>query len=264
MLHAAESDISSNARMKRYPTIDVLQVANAPIFKEAGWEPHQRPYSVPSKGKAKDKARSLEVSRARARRAVRDIALCNPFTHFFTWTLDRKCIDRYDVQMVQKKLEQTLRNLVQRKHFLYVCIPERHKDGALHFHGLCILGDVCLFRAVAPSGSPLSTPHGQAIYNMDDWPWGFSTCIPLDDNYMRAVNYVVKYINKDCEKIFGKWYLSTRSLRKKPDICLIDGLDYNSFIEENPDAYIRPLYRDVCIGIKEYLPTNSVSEGGAT
>lgn len=264
MLHAAENDISSNARMKHYPALDILQVANAPIFKEPGWEPRQRTYSVPSKGKAKNTARSLEVSRARARRAVRDIALCNPFTHFFTWTLDPKCIDRYDVQAVQKKLEQTLRNLVQRKHFLYVCIPERHKDGALHFHGLCILGDVRLSRAITPSGACLSSSSGQPIYNMDDWPWGFSTCIPLDDSYIRAVNYVVKYINKDCEKIFGKWYLSARCLHKKPDVCLVDGVDYGTFIEANPDAYIRPLYRDVCISIKEYLPTNQASVRGAT
>ncbi|WP_294552623.1 hypothetical protein [uncultured Pseudoflavonifractor sp.] len=192
----------------------------------------------------------MEVSRARARAAVRDIALCNLFTHFFTWTLDAKLIDRYDDEAVKKKLENTLRNLVSRKGFLYVCIPERHKDGALHFHGLCIPGTVRLIRAVSPRSNPLSTNRGQPIYNMADWPWGFSHCIPLDNDYERAVNYLLKYIAKGGEKIFGKWYLSARSLRKKPDICLLERMDYDSFLSTNPDAATVRLYRDICMGIK--------------
>lgn len=252
MLQATESAISSNARMKSYPVCSVLQVANAPIFRESGWEPMQRLYDVPSKGKAKNAARSLEVSRARARRAVRDIALCNLFTHFFTWTLDAKLVDRYDDDAVKKKLENTLRNLVRRRGFRYVCVPERHKDGALHFHGLCTLGSIRLERASSPDGRFLSTNYGQPIHNMKDWPWGFSTCIPIDENYLRTVNYLLKYINKDAEKIFGKWYLSARDLRKKPDIFLLDGMEFDSFLADNPDAAIVQLYRDVRICIKQF------------
>lgn len=260
MLQATESGISSNARIKAYPVCSVVQVANAPIFRESGWEPRERPYTVPGKGKAKNSARSLEVSRARAKRAIRDIALCNPFTHFFTWTLDAKLVNRYDDEAVKKKLENTVRNLVRRREFRYLCVPERHKDGALHFHGLCILGGVHLDRAVSPHGSSLSTNSGQPIYNMRDWPWGFSTCIPIDENYTRTVNYLLKYITKDSEKIFGKWYLSARDLRKTPDIFLLDGMDYNSFLADNPDAAIVPLYRDVCMSIKQ-IDTPSCEEG---
>ena len=251
MLQASESVISSNARLKSYPVCSVLQVANAPIFRDSGWEPRKRSYDVPSKGKAKDSARSMEVSRARARRAIRDIALCNLFTHFFTWTLDAKLVNRHDDAAVKNKLENTLRNLVRRRGFRYVCVPERHKDGALHFHGLCIPGSVRLEQAVSPKGRLLSTNRGQPIYNMRDWPWGFSTCIPIDENYLRTVNYLLKYITKDSEKIFGKWYLSARDLRKKPDTLLLEGMDFDSFLSENPDAAVVRIYRDVCIGIKQ-------------
>lgn len=251
MLQVSECDISSNARIKAYTVCSVLQVANAPIFRESGWEPKKRLYDVPSKGSAKNTARSLEVSRARARSAVRDIALCNPFTYFFTWTLDAKQVNRYDDDAVKRKLENTLRNLVRRRNFRYLCVPERHKDGALHFHGLCILGSVRLNRSISPTGSPLSTKSGQPIYNMEDWPWGFSTCICIDENYARTVNYLLKYMIKNSEKIFGKWYLSARDLRKKPDIYLVEGLDFDSFIAENPDAAIVPIYRDIRIGIKQ-------------
>ncbi len=259
MLYAAECDITSNARMKSYPVCSVLQVANAPIFRERGWEPKKRLYDVPPKGNAKNAARSLEVSRARARGAVRDIALCNPFTHFFTWTLNAQLVDRYDDDAVKKKLENTLRNLVRRRGFRYVCIPERHKDGALHFHGLCIPASVRLERAVDPfHRKPKSTNNGQPIYNMTDWPWGFSTCIPIDENYARTVNYLLKYMTKGHEKIFGKWYLSARDLRKEPDIFLIDGVDFDSFIADNPDAAVVPLYRDVRMGIKQLDATLSL------
>lgn len=259
MLTAHESQISSNARLKSYPICSVLQVANAEIFREKGWEPRKRPYEVAPKGKSKDPLRSLEVSRARARRAVQDIALCNPFTHFFTWTLDKEKVDRYDDDQVKTKLTNTLRHLVQRKGFSYVCVPERHKDGALHFHGLCIPGTVRLERALSPKGRALSTKRCQPIYNMKDWPWGYSTCIPIDENYRRTANYLVKYITKDKEKIFGKWYLSSRNLTKQPDMALISGMDYDSFLAENPGSPVIPLYQDVCIGVKEFPIALTVS-----
>lgn len=252
MFRTTEGAISSNARVKTYPVCSVLQVANVPIFRESGWEPRRRAYDVPPKGKAKDAERSKEVSRSRAKGAIRDIALCNPFTHFFTWTLNGDLVDRYDEEIVKKKLGNTLRHLVQRKNFRYVCVPERHKDGALHFHGLCMLGDVSLQRATTPGGRPLYTNRRQPVYNMNEWPWGFSTCIPIDGNYLRTVNYLLKYITKDSEKIFGKWYLSARDLRKKPDVSLVEDMSFDSFVEDNPDAAVVPIYRDVRMGIKEF------------
>lgn len=95
---------------------------------------------------------------------------------------------------------------------------------------------------------------------MKDWPWGFSTCIPIDENYVRTVNYLLKYLTKGAEKIFGKWYLSARDLRKKPDILLLDGMDFDSFVSDNPDAAVVPIYRDVSIGIK-HLDAISSEEG---
>ena len=67
---------------------------------------------------------------------------------------------------------------------------------------------------------------------MLDWKWGFSTCVALDDHYERAINYVVKYIAKGNEKIFGKWYLSSRGLKKGPDILSLEPIPYNDFRSE--------------------------------
>lgn len=244
---ASQSDVFSNARMKIYPSAEVLQVANAPIFRAPGWEPKCRDYYVPPKGQGKDPQRAMEVSRARARAAVRDIARCNRFDYFFTWTLDPRMIDRYDADTVKKALLTFLKNLSRRKGFRYVIVPEYHKDGAIHFHGLCNLGSAQIERATdARTGRPLFTERQQPIYNMLDWKYGYSTCIPIDENYDRTCNYLVKYFTKDSQKIFGKWYLSSRNLRKKPDIELIScGMDYSEFRRANPELAEIPLYCDV-------------------
>ncbi len=122
----------TNARIKQYPTKDILQVANDYIFPSgdfevSGWEgKSKRDYDVSKPGEANDPARSLEESKRRAKTKVKDIALCNRFTHMFTWTLNGDLIDRYDAIQVYRKVRAFLSNAVQRQDFRYVLIPEYH------------------------------------------------------------------------------------------------------------------------------------------
>lgn len=264
MLRATQADITANARVKLYPSCAVLQVSNASIFREPGWEPCKRPYAVSPSGEGKDPERSEQVSRARAKSKVKDIALLNNFEYFFTWTLDPSKIDRYDADTVKKKVFDFLKNMVKRKGFAYVIVPELHKDGAIHFHGLCKLGSLRIVPAAnAHTGEVLTTERGQIIYNMQDWKLGFSTCIPIDENYESACNYIAKYLTKGNDsttnpthKIFGKWYLASRNLRKTPDIYLEHGVTFEEFMQENPDCKPIDLYRDVKLA--------SITLGGAS
>lgn len=79
------ADTKTNARIKLYLHKAILQVSNDNIFPTADWENRKggkgRAYDVPAKGQASDPERSAEESRRRARSKVRDIALCNQFTH---------------------------------------------------------------------------------------------------------------------------------------------------------------------------------------
>lgn len=240
------SDTVTNARIKRYPHMDLLQVANSPIFPVGDyerldtWEGRKRMYDVPSKGQAADPLRSMEESKRRAKSKVRDIALCNRFEYMFTWTLSSEQVDRYDHQEVYKKMRGFLSNATQRKGFTYVCIPEYHalKEGeerpGIHFHGLCSLGKVKVVPALLPSGVQRHDKAGRPVFNMTDWVLGYSTCVPLDENYEKAVSYITKYITKQENKIFGKWYLSSRSIKKGPDILPIDvDINYEDF--RDPD-----------------------------
>lgn len=261
---ARQSDITSNARIKSYPTLTVLQVSNAPIFRQPGWESQKRTYDVPPKGNAKNPELSRESASARARAAVRDIALCNKFAYFFTFTLSPEKIDRYDQVEVYRVLKNFLKNTSYRKGFSYVLVPELHKDGAIHCHGLCNLGEVKIEPAFDPkTGRMLFTERGQQIYNMCDWKVGFSTCIQIDSGYEKACSYLVKYITKDSEKIFGKWYLSSRNLVKRPQIDIISGgMDYDQVKDEHPDLQAIQIYKDVNI-LSVSFPLTDCCKGGS-
>ena len=80
---------------------------------------------------------SLRCSLSRTKRNIREIALCNEFTHFATLTVDSLKADRFSLEECQKKLKKTLEKIKRKnKDFKYIFITEKHKNGAFHFHGL--------------------------------------------------------------------------------------------------------------------------------
>ena len=118
-------------------------------------------------------------------------------------------------------------------------MPEYHKKKAgedrpaIHLHGLCHLGKVRIERARDKLGRRRTDKEGRPVFNMLDWKYGFSTCIPLDENYERTANYVAKYITKgNGGKIFGKWYLHSRDLVKGPNTYPHDPENYDEFRDE--------------------------------
>lgn len=141
-------------------------------------------------------------SRRRAIKAVYDKIACTPELNLFvTLTLDKEKIDRYSYDTVIKALNVWLDNRVRRKGLRYILIPEYHKDGAIHFHGL--------WNDVLPrSDSGKQTKRGQTIYNLPDWGYGFSTAVVIEGVREHVLKYITKYITKDSEKVGGRYYLS--------------------------------------------------------
>lgn len=88
-----------------------------------------------------DKDESQRVSLSRSKRFIREISLCNDFTHFVTLTVNKEMCDRYNIDVCQEHLKDILHNYQrickrQNNDFKYILITEKHKDGAFHFHGL--------------------------------------------------------------------------------------------------------------------------------
>lgn len=229
------SKVCYNARIKVFPNgVREVLVCDKPIFKEDGWErsgwrkasnrtrdsPGESPEDSPSNGP------SLRAMR-RARAQVRELALCNDFSLFVTLTLDRERVNRYDMAEITGKLNVWLDNNVRRRGLRYVLVPERHKDGAVHFHGF--FNDAL---PVVDSGHTDSAGH--QVFNLPRWGFGFSTAIGLYGEYDRAVSYVCKYIGKQGEKIGGRWFYSGGDLQR-PAVEFAD-LDMRE-IMEMPGAY---------------------------
>lgn len=165
----------------------------------------------------RNESRNDNVKRAKDK--VFEIAYANNFAYFITLTLDEAKISRTNKEEIKRALNVWLQNLVQRSGFLYVFCPEYHADGqAIHFHGLCS-GNLNL----TDSGTVLCEGYkepikatkaarlglqGRTVYNLDNWKYGFSTVVKLDDQKERTALYITKYIVKDNNKILGRYFYS--------------------------------------------------------
>jgi hypothetical protein len=202
-----------NGRVKIYPDGGASKlVCDRPVFNPHGLEVRKRaePCGAPSVDDDADAKRAANVERAqrRARGSIRDLLRCNPdLGVFVTLTLNRAMIDRYDYGTVIRRLSAYLDNRVRRDALAYVMVPEHHKDGAIHFHGL--FRDVL---SLVDSGR--KTEAGQVIYNMPSWALGFTTAIKVVGDRGAVMGYVAKYITKSSVKVGGRWYLSGGSLAR--------------------------------------------------
>lgn len=212
--HRTLVDVGYNGRLKTYPDgTQELLVCDKPIFGLSGWEDVETKAFSAGKRKRGTKNDS-ERSQRRARQQIRDYALCSEFDYFVTLTFDQRKIDRYNIDVIIKRLRVWLDNRVRRNGLRYILVPERHKDGAIHFHGF--FNDVL---KVVDSGHCDSKGH--KIYNLPSWGFGFTTAIKLYGDYPCAVSYVCKYVGKSPEKIGGRWYYSGGSL-KLPQVDFVD------------------------------------------
>lgn len=230
-------EITFTGRVKSFPDGSrELMACSKPIFRAEGWEQRDKPPRRKAGGGGGDTARAMR----RARAQVRDLALCNPFTHFVTLTLDQARVDRYDMGAITRKLNAWLSNQVQRRGLKYVLVPERHQDGAIHFHGFFndVLDRVDSGTMLPPGGGRPRKPRskaqaaawaaqgGRVVWNLPGWSLGFTTALELVGEYSRAVSYVCKYIGKQGDKPGGRWYYSGGELlRPEVEFAPLDWRD---------------------------------------
>ena len=161
----------------------------------------------------------LDSNFSRARSMVLQYALCNPWDYFFTGTLDQLKFDRYDLDAYASRLMQFIRDKRKKYNasFQVLLVPERHKDGAWHIHGLVNgLPDAALTSFEPPA------PRHLIENGFLNWPdymnkFGFCSLAPIRDPVATAF-YITKYISKDISQRssdLGKHlYFHSRPLRK--------------------------------------------------
>lgn len=237
-----EAELRHFSKIYRYPCglIDII-ASTSPDFAPKGWEDgtqYNRPklkHEASPEAKAEDLARSMRRARAKVRR----LALANDFKWFVTLTLDERRVDRYDPAAVVKKLNQWCSNQVKRNGLKYILVPERHKDGALHFHGF--FNDTL---EAVDSGH--KSKDGRPIYNLPGWSLGFTAAMELYGEYSAAVAYVCKYIGKQGDKPAGRWYYSGGELAE-PEVI---------YAEFSP-AELKEEYKEKCWNA--YVPGRTIA-----
>lgn len=198
-----------------------LMVFNRPIFKKRGFEKiaHFSEKSESKKERRDGEEPSTDRSRQRALRQCYDYLINNgDLNLFITLTLSKEKINRYSYDEIIKKLNIWLDNRVRRKGLKYIIIPEFHKDGAIHFHGIINSGAV----EMVDSGKK---KRGKTIYNLD-FPYGFTTAMYIDgaDAGAKVANYCLKYMTKADKKVGGRYYLHGGNLNvpveRFPDVSI--------------------------------------------
>lgn len=127
----------------------------------------------------------------RSRTVVKDYVKTNlELKYFVTYTLAPDKIDRYDEKKIYMKIRDWLSNCVKRKELQYILVPEKHKDGAWHFHGF--------------TNKPL------------EWKYGFCRIVEIDreKDMGKIINYAISYVRKDMEMFNGRRYLHSQNLSK--------------------------------------------------
>lgn len=144
----------------------------------------------------------------RAKTKVFELAICNEWDFFITFTIDKKKCDRYNLDAYHKKLAHWIRNYNSENgtEIKYVFVPEKHQDGAWHEHGF-IKGvpkermRLFTLEEKLPKYIRDKLLMGEEVYEWLDYrrEFGYNDCEQIR-NREAASRYVTKYISKDLEK----------------------------------------------------------------
>lgn len=218
----------SYATLKRYNDscykVVLMKSCRLPGFEESGMIKTGKRNSAGNTSK-------LEASISRTKSRVTELALCNPWEYFVTLTLDKEKYNRHDLATFKKHLSKFLNNLRFRYgwNIKYLLIPEQHKNGAWHMHGLFmgipsselslfLLHDHLPMKFLAMLGA------GRKIMNWMRYAqsFGYVTCEPIR-NLEATAKYITKYITKDLVSsqvgLNKKLYLCSQGLNRAETIC---------------------------------------------
>lgn len=150
--------------------------------------------------KDENKPTDLHSSISRAKRVILELALCNQWDYFCTFTLSSK-YDRFDLRSWYKDFSQFIRDQRKKyqKEIAYLLVPETHKDGAWHIHGL-IRDAPPLVRFADRVAAGEKLPPKLSASDYESWPdyerrFGFNSFGRIR-NPVACSFYITKYVSK--------------------------------------------------------------------
>ena len=168
--------------------------------------------------------------------------------YFITLTFDFRKIGEYSHEKAIELLTKWLDNQKhQNKNMKYLLVPEFHKSGRLHFHGL--VADVPkwkLEKALNPKNGRPIIQNGLQIYNLVNYKLGFTTISRIKDQE-KVSNYISKYATKELITLKNKkryWY--SRNLEKPITEYLYIEDNLTDYLKDSKISYSNVFEKDNC------------------
>ena len=178
----------------------------------------------------------LDSNLRRTKSKIFELALCNNFTHFCTFTIDGKKYPRDDLKVYYKAFSKFLNNIQRTKGKLkYLLIPELHTDGQnWHIHGLMSITNENVLKPFeyqnkqkynAKTRKKLKDLYDKGYLNFEEYEKKFGFCSFGKIKDKKAVSkYITKYIVKNIDEGYknidlnSKLYYCSKGLKTREEI----------------------------------------------
>ena len=188
--------------LKKY-TDKSYKLTHMNSYRRSGFEIDDEP-NYTAKGTAGNDGK-LDTSLFRTKRTIIELAMCNPWNLFCTFTLDKNKYDRKDLKKFNKDLSQFIRDY-RKKYTVdirFMLIPEQHQDGCWHMHGFIYglpLSHLREFSVTERLPVKILTrlKSGKRVFTWEAYAkkFGFAD-IELIENQEASIRYITKYVTKE-------------------------------------------------------------------
>ena len=199
-----------------------------------------------------------EVSIKRTKKKVYDYAKSNEWEWFVTFTFSPDKVNRYDYDECTKYLSKWFNNLKRSSPALsYLVVPEQHKDGAYHFHGLFSgmnehqivwTGKYVIKRVRGLRSKFVRTK--EKIYKIGSYKLGWMTATRVRE-MEKVTSYITKYITKDMlNGLHGRkrYWCSRNLVLPLEEVFILDATDRFILSQELDDISRFKKVSQVCYG----------------
>ena len=199
-----------------------------------------------------------DVSIKRTKKKVYDYAKSNEWEWFVTFTFSPDKVNRYDYDECTKYLSKWFNNLKRSSPALsYLVVPEQHKDGAYHFHGLFSgmnerqivwTGKYVIKRVRGLRSKFVRTK--EKIYKIGSYKLGWMTSTRVRE-MEKVTSYITKYITKDMlNGLHGRkrYWCSRNLVLPLEEVFILDATDRFILSQELDDSSRFKKVSQVCYG----------------
>lgn len=249
---------------KRYNVVRLYKVGNC--YKLVGFKHSIRENIEKSQFKGQKNSKKLENNVKRAKSVIFELAFCNKWEFFCTFTIDGSKFSRNDLKSFYKSFSKFINNWSQRKSVVkYLLIPELHSDNEnWHLHGLVKGLPLCYLSPFERGKHPQRLVDGGYLnWGACSSRFGFCSLAPVR-NSEAVSKYVTKYITKELlsqsREVGCHLYYCSKGLDRKQlkaDVSMVE-MDIFDFDYENEYVKVKTVEESEVEKIYEFMRLLSI------